>query len=398
VGRVRLGLIVQRYGDEVVGGAEIHARLVAEHLAARHEVEVLTTTAADYRTWRGFYAPGPATVGGLPLVRFPVVRERVERDFDELSNRCCYFEHTPEDERLWIEEHGPVAPGLVEHLQREHARYERLIFFCYRYWTSYQGLKVAPGKSLLVPTAEHDRVLYFGLFGEMLRQPRAIVYNSVEERDLIWRVTKNRSVAGEVVGVGINEAPYPPEDEIRKKYDLPERYVLYVGRIEREKGCLELLSHFLRFVHETGSRLQLVLVGARVDQVPDHPSVTYLGVVPDEDKLGLMAACELLVMPSRYESLSMVLLEAWSVGTPALVNGDCEVLRGQCYRSNGGLMYRDYAELAEALQWLLEHPAEARLIGAQGREYYEQNYAWPVIDAKYDRLLELEPEPTARGG
>jgi glycosyltransferase involved in cell wall biosynthesis len=388
---MKLAVIVQRYGDEVVGGAEIHARLVAERLARRHDVQVLASTAVDYRTFRNHYPPGPASVDGVPVLRFPVARERIAADFDELSNRCCYFEHTPEDERLWVEEQGPVCPELLEHLRREHGRYDRLIYFCYRYWTSFHGLAVAPGKSLLVPTAEHDRVLYFELFRQMLRTPRAIVYNSVEERDLIWQVCGNRHVAGDVVGVGIREAPWPDAEAVRKKYDLPERYVLYVGRIEREKGCLDLLSHFLRYVHETGSRLQLVLAGQRVDHVPDHPSVTYLGVVPEADKLGLMAAAEVFLMPSRYESLSMVLLEAWSTGTPSLVNGDCEVLRGQTYRANGGLLYRDHAEFAEALDWLLAHPEQARVLGAQGCEYYRQNYAWPVVMSKYERLLELDP-------
>lgn len=389
---MRLAVIVQRYGEEVVGGAEIHARLVAEHLAERHEVEVYTSTAVDYRTFRNHYAPGEAEVNGLRVRRFPVARERIEKDFDELSNRCCYFEHTLEDERLWIEEQGPVCPALLDALHREHERFDRLIFFCYRYWTSYHGLRVAPYKSLLVPTAEHDRVIYFGVFGQMLRSPLTIVYNSVEERELIQRVCKNPDVAGDVVGVGIRELPHAGADEVRKKHDLPEPYALYVGRIEREKGCLDLLQHFLRHVHETGSRLQLVLAGQRIDRVPDHPSVTYLGVVPDQDKLGLMAAAEALLMPSRYESLSMVLLEAWSVGTPALVNGDCEVLRGQCYRANGGLMYRDYAEFSESLSWLLTHRDEARILGRQGRDYFERNYRWPVIDAKYDRLLDLRAE------
>ncbi len=384
---MKIGLVVQRYGDEIVGGAEIHARFVAERLARRHEVEVLTTTAIDYRTFGNEYPPGLCSVGGLPVRRFTVDRERVQEDFDEISNQCCYFDHGMADEKQWLDEHGPVSGGLLSYLRQEHRRFHRLIFFCYRYWTTYYGLAVAPEKSILVPTAEHDRVLYFQIFADLFQKPVAIAYNSIEERELIQRITQNGHVRGTVVGVGIREIPHPKGAELRKMLDLPEPFALYVGRIEREKGCLDLLSHFLRHIHETGDRLQLVLAGKRVDGVPDHPSVTYLGVVPDDQKLGLMATAEMLIMPSRYESLSMVLLEAWSRGTPALVNGDCEVLRGQCYRSNGGLLYRDYAEFSEALQWLRGHRAEARRMGMQGRAYFRAHYDWSVIEQKYEWLL-----------
>jgi glycosyltransferase involved in cell wall biosynthesis len=75
------------------------------------------------------------------------------------------------------------------------------------------------------------------------------------------------------------------------------------------------------------------------------------------------------------------------MGRPALVNGRCAVLRGQVQRANGGLYYTSYEEFAETLQWLLTHPAEADAMGRSGRAYFEANYAWDVVMAKYDRLL-----------
>jgi len=92
-------------------------------------------------------------------------------------------------------------------------------------------------------------------------------------------------------------------------------------------------------------------------------------------------------MPSRHESLSMVVLESWMMQRPVLVNGDCEVLRGQVLRADGGLYYRRYEEFAAAMDLLLQEPALAERLGRQGQAYFEANYAWPRILEKYERLL-----------
>ena len=130
---MRLGLVVQRYGPEVVGGAELHCRWVAEHLAARHQVEVLTTTATDYLTWQNDLAPGVSQVNGVTVRRFPVASPRDHERFDPIANQVCFFEHTDDEERRWMEEHGPVTPGLVHHLETRGGDYDVLIFFSYRY-------------------------------------------------------------------------------------------------------------------------------------------------------------------------------------------------------------------------------------------------------------------------
>src|SRR6185295_10947624 len=152
-GPMRIGLVVQRFGQDVIGGAELHARWIAQHLAERHRVEVLTTCALDYITWENAYEPGETTVAGLPVRRFPVARRRTPEGFDDLSSKVHFFDHSDDEERRWMEEHGPVTPELLDHLGAHHPDYDALLFFSYRYWTTYHGLAVAPQKSLLVATA-----------------------------------------------------------------------------------------------------------------------------------------------------------------------------------------------------------------------------------------------------
>ena len=78
---MKLAVVVQRYGAEINGGAELHARYIAAHLARHVEVEVLTSCARDYITWANDYAPGTTTEGGVPVRRFPVSRTRSPQEF-----------------------------------------------------------------------------------------------------------------------------------------------------------------------------------------------------------------------------------------------------------------------------------------------------------------------------
>ena len=384
---MKVAFVVQRYGTEVVGGAELHCRWIAEHVAERHEVEVLTTTATDYMSWQNVLPEGEARVNGVRVRRFPVARARDIRSFDPVANKVCFFEHSDEEERRWLEEHGPVTPALVEHLRRHQAEYDAIVFFSYRYWTTYFGMQVAPHKSLLVPTAEHDRVLYLRLFQSFFKLPAAIAFNTPEERELVERVTGNPGLPGEVVGTGIVRPAEVPVAEVAPRLDLLGDYFVYVGRIEPEKGCAVMIDHFLRWQRETRATATLALFGRATMTFSENAHVRLMGVVPDGEKLAAIARARALVMPSRHESLSMVVLESWMMERPVLVNGDCEVLRGQVLRADGGLYYRRYEEFASAMDLLLQEPALADRLGRQGQAYFEANYAWPRILEKYERLL-----------
>jgi glycosyltransferase involved in cell wall biosynthesis len=384
---VKIAFVVQRYGPEVVGGAELHCRWVAERLALRHQVTVLTTTATDYLSWDNVLAPGESAHNGVRILRFKVARPRRIESFDPIANKVCFFDHTDEDEQAWLVEHGPVCPDLIDHLRRQQDQFDALIFFSYRYWTSFMGLQIAPHKSLLVPTAEHDRALYLRIFRRLFQLPAAIVFNTEEERELIERVTGNQGLLGDVVGTGIVRPASIPTGEVAPRLDLLTDYLIYVGRIEPEKGCAVLVDHFLRYQRETASPLTLVLAGRSTMTIEENLHLRLLGVVTEAEKLAAIGRARALVMPSRHESLSMVVLESWMMGRPVLVNGDCEVLRGQVLRADGGLYYRRYEEFAAALDLLREDPALCDTLGRQGQAYFEANYSWEVVMAKYEALL-----------
>lgn len=393
---MKLAFVVQRYGLEINGGAELHCRWVAEHLKKYAGVEVLTTKAADYITWKNAYGRDVEEVNGIRVRRFPVVRTRDPRRFGKLQDWLLSHEHQDSDELRWLDEEGPRAPGLIQYLKDNRSAFDYFLFFSYRYYHSYWGIKTVPRQSILVPTAERDPVVGFRIFQDLFRSPRAIVYNSVEERQMINDVSGNQQVPGDVVGVGTEVPGSYSGEAFRRKHSLSGPYVLYLGRIDENKGCHKLFEYFLRFKQESGSEVKLVLAGNTVLQVPSHPDIRYLGFLGDGEKFDALDGAELLVMPSFYESLSMVTLEAWAAGKPVLANALCDVLKGQCLRSNGGLYYETYPEFREALGLLLGSPRLRRALGESGRRYFEANYTWDVIEKKYLALFSrMEKERNA---
>jgi glycosyltransferase involved in cell wall biosynthesis len=205
-----------------------------------------------------------------------------------------------------------------------------------------------------------------------------------------------RKGPGVVVGVGSAIPERTQPWRFRKKFNVKRPFAIYIGRIDENKGCAELFAFFERYAVMYPRGLDLVLVGSRVLEIPKHPRIRHVGYLADEDKFDALAAADVLVMPSRFESLSMVALEAWALGKPVLANGHCDVLRGQAIRSNGGLYYENFEEFAEALYALEAAGPLGGMLGRNGRDFFRRHYTWPVIERKYLEMFErLKREPPA---
>ncbi len=118
---MKLAVVVQRYGAQINGGAELHARYIVELLAKHHTVEVLTTCASDYVTWRNEIAAGTETLRGVPIRRFPVSQERVPEQFARDSVQVFDRPHSIADELAWLDSEGPTSPALIAHLRAHEA-------------------------------------------------------------------------------------------------------------------------------------------------------------------------------------------------------------------------------------------------------------------------------------
>ncbi len=394
---MKLAVVVQRYGTDINGGAELHARYMAERLSRHAQVEVLTTCAKDYVTWRNEWPAGVEEINGLTVRRFPVDHERRPEQFGRHSRRVFDHPHSVADEIAWLDSEGPASPALVDHLVATSADIDFAILFSYRYYHAWHAARRLPAKAILVPTAERDPAIGLSIFGPTFRGVRGVMYNSHEERAMIQAATGNQDVPGVIVGVGSEIPPATDAARFRGAYGIQRPFAIYVGRIDENKGCGELFSHFRRYAATFPRGLNLVLVGSAMMPVPSHPRIHHLGFLPDQDKFDAMAAADLLIMPSYFESLSMVALEAWALGRPVLANGRCDVLRGQCIRSAGGLYYESYEEFAEALYSLESNGPLHATLGRNGAEYFRTHYTWPVVERKYLQMFDQLKRHDGRG-
>jgi glycosyltransferase involved in cell wall biosynthesis len=382
---VKLACVVHRFGADIAGGSEGHCRLVAQHLAGSHDVTIVTTCAKDHITWRNHYRAGESRDGALRVLRFAVARERSMQRFMDLSDRVFADGASAAEEQQWFRENGPEAPELLAHLRQHGGDYDRVLFWAYRYYDAYFGVPLVGDRAVLVPTAEEDPLIHVDAVRALFALPRGFIFLTPEEAVLVGaRTPAGRPSA--IIGCGLD--PVSPSGD-RASLDalgVRDPFVLYLGRVDPNKGCGAMLRHFEKYA-ALGRGVQLAVAGPASMPIPEHPLIRPLGFVSDEVREALLAHARALVMPSPFESLSMVLLEAWNRGLPALVNARCKVLRGQVERADGGLYYGNAVEFIAALDYLIDHPEEARQLGRQGLAYVDREYRWGTVMEKVERVL-----------
>jgi glycosyltransferase involved in cell wall biosynthesis len=362
-------------------------------MAQYWRTEILTTCALDYMTWENFYPPGAEQLGATTVRRFPVDQPRDVESFNRLSGELHsrQAEASLAEQEDWMRAQGPVSTALLDYLRAEKDRYDIFIFYGYLYATTYFGLRLVSEKAWLEPLAHDEWTMFFSMWDKFFSLPAGFIFNSEAEREFLRRRFPATVLPGPITGVGI-EAPRSIDvEKFRSRYNLTLPYLLYVGRVDESKGCGALFQYFIRWKKESGDSRKLVLLGKEVMPVPFHDDIVHLGFVDDEQKWAALQGCDWLIMPSAHESLSMALLEAWAVGRPALVNGQCEVLVRHCQESHGGLWYNDFAEWSAALS---TPDAKTKLIlGRQGKAYVEERYSWARVEACYLEAIRHGPVP-----
>ncbi len=407
---MKIAFIIQRYGAEILGGSEYHCRLIAERLAAKHDVEVLTTCARDYITWENEYPEGSDRIRGVTVRRFKNARTRDIASFNQYSDWIFNHQHTRDDEMSWLEQQGPWCPALIEHLTRHHRQYDAMIFFTYLYAPTVLGLAIDPARSILVPTAHNEPAIHLGIYRELFAKPAAVAFNTEVEKNFLKTTFEFRAAAEETVGCGVDllldaaqaDDPEPEDDDeihkrlpqhlrargaqFRRRHRLQGQFLLYGGRIDAGKGCEELIEYFTSY-KEQGGEAALTLMGVKLMQLPEVPWVRFAGLLSERERLQALEAATIVVVPSPLESLSLLALEAMAVGTPVLCNARSEVLVDHCVNSNAGLFYANREEFLECTKLLLADERMRERMGRNGKEYVKRNYRWDVILSKYDRLI-----------
>jgi glycosyltransferase involved in cell wall biosynthesis len=272
-----------------------------------------------------------------------------------------------------------------------------------------------------VPTAHDEPAIHLDIYKDLFTLPAGIAYNTEVERRFLTGHFSIRAVAEETIGCGVDllqgrgdaqrqeDGEPGPLDEpdladakddqeplpdhiagrgamFRRRHRLYGPLALYGGRIDPGKGCEELIEYFSSYV-QGGGDATLVLMGVKLMQLPEERWIRFAGLLSERERLHALEAATVVTVPSPYESLSLLALEAFAVGTPILANARSDVLVDHCLRSNAGLFYADRDEFVEALKLLMSDTGLRAAMGQNGREYVRKNYRWDVILSKYERML-----------
>lgn len=408
----KLAVVVQRYGIEVNGGAEYHARVLAEKLAKKYSVEILTTTAIDYKNWENHYPEGIEFINNIRVFRFPTINKKTKATkiarrklilsfkisrllqtfsilnfFEKKINITNVSEKHIEN---WIDGQGPYCPDLIQYIAKNKNSYDIFIFFTYLYYPTVKGMPLVAEKSIFVPTAHNEKILFTKAYEEIFSIPKFIMYNTISEKKLVENHFKNISENSDFAGVGIEK--YNDEIERLPEGLNPKKYFLYIGRIDAAKGCEQLLKYYMSFIkkHPNYKDYLLVLVGKNHMKKINHPNIIYTGFVNESLKYSLLKNAKALLMSSFYESLSLVTLEAMNEGIPVIINKKCEVLYNHILASNTGAAYESEETFSVILENYINKSLESLINeGNLAQKYVEKNYRWQLILEKFEKAINL---------
>jgi glycosyltransferase involved in cell wall biosynthesis len=416
---VKFAFVTPRYGAEIVGGPEHAARLLAEHVSERHDVDVLTTTGRDPLTWKNEYAEGSDRVRGVLVRRFSINQLHDQIAFQQLSRRVFAGGPSRQDELEWVRRLGPSSPGLIDFIKRQHRNYDALVFFSLFHPTTVQGFAVAPERSALFPYLQVHPALRFGIWSELLAPARSLGFFSGSERRVARAFLPTAAGVEEIVGVGVDtprQQSYPrhqqdpadnpegdeeaadAEDEapaeyltgrgipFRRRHRLYGPFALYGGRVEPDNGCEEMLEYFDTFASGDGDTA-LVLMGVKMMKVPEAPYVRLPGVLPDRERMIAYEAADVTLAPASNDLLAEPVLESLAVGTPVVAAAMNEAAVEHVRRSNAGLYYASREEFVEGLRLLTSNTRLREKMGENGRQYIRQHYRWDAVLSRFERLI-----------
>lgn len=391
----RLLFVPPRYGSDISGGAERLMRWMAESChAAGCEVVVATTCALDHETWANALPEGRTEDNGIAVHRFRVTT-RDEARHHQLLTRMMAQGHLSELDATDLMATSIWSAGLQGFVDDEGAAVDAIVLAPYLFGTTFWGAQSWPEKTIVVPCLHDEPFAYLAPVQRMLRGVAGLSFNSAGEAALAEKLLG--PVKGSVVGMGLDASEHLPSTSPPPSPLDPGTYFLYAGRVEQGKRVHVAAEYVAALARSRGDGVRLAILGSGSWRPPPElrPYVVMLGFVSEEEKRAAMAGAIALVNPSELESFSIVLMESWLQGRPALVAEGSDVMRDHCVRSGGGLAFRDADSFVTAAGSLLDDPHLATAMGIKGRDYVLAEYD-PVIVTR--RFLAMVDEVVAASG
>lgn len=400
----RFAFVVPRFGETIAGGAETLVGALARRLADRgDEVEVFTTCARDNRTWANEFRAGEAREFGLVVKRFPVDARDLERWIPRQIKISAGEVLPLEDQLDWMA-HGVNSRGLYEHIATVGHTFDALFFAPYLFATTFWGAQIHPERSYLIPCLHDEAYAYVDVVQSMFRRVAGALFNAVPEHELACSLYG--PIPGGEVGMGFEPFERTYVESLGPFFGERFPYLVYVGRKEGGKNVPQLVDYFCA-AKEHGAidpELKLVIAGAgsfddvRRPEALKRSDIIDLGHLSEEEKHRLVRHAHALCQLSCNESFSIVIMEAWLLGTPVVVHARCAVTTHHAVSSGGGLYVATADEFAGVVAELSAEPELRRTMARAGERYVRSNYAWTAVLARFDAVVGalLETRPTVQ--
>lgn len=407
----KIAFVVVRYGLDINGGAEYHARMLAERLVGKYHVEVLTTCVKDYVTGKNEYPEGETMVDEVLVRRFnadPIEKEqhylywrktKKARKLRRLLYQCHLltpisylfpiWTYQMDDEIKMLNSNVFYSSSLFSFIKERKDDYKAIIPISLDYPQMYYTALYASEKVIMIPTMHYHSVSFRSILTSIFTKVAYIGFNTYAEEKLGERIFGRAIAPHGVISVSVNLAEPADWEHTQVKYGLPQEYLLYVGRIEVNK-LHHLFDYFLDYKKKyPDSRLKLVMVGALFCEPFNHPDIIYTGFVDENEKIAIIKHAKIIINPSKYESLSLILLEAMSLKKAMLVNGLCAVLKEHCQKSdNAALAYTTKRNFMRRLHQIDFSEQLRQEMGEKGYDYVQRNYKWELIMERLIKQIE----------
>lgn len=384
----KLGFVIPWFGFDIPGGAEAELKGLILHLyEAGIEVEVLTTCVYSFLSnWNcNYHKAGTSIEKGIAVRRF-VVRERNDEQFNQVNIKLMnnQIPLSEMEEAVFVTE-MVNSPDLCQYIRNNKDEYSLFVFIPYMFGTTYFGIQECYEKAVMIPCFHDESYVYMECFRQKFSKVAGMIFHAKPEEELANKVYDLSGVNTKVLGEGVYTKYIFDAERFRKKYHMQNPFILYAGRKDEGKNIYTLINNFREYKLRNGINLKLILIGGGELKIPAEiaSDVIDLGFVDEQDKFDAYAAASLLCQPSKNESFSLVIMESWICKRPVLVHEECNVTKHFAVASNGGLYFKNYFDFEGAVNFVLENPEVADVMGMSGREFVLSNFSWDVIVESY---------------
>lgn len=382
-------IIVTPWFERFAGGAELLARGMARELNKRgvHAMVLTTCSRSPFDSWwEDYYEPGVYQIAGVETRRFAT--DKTGQPYVAVIHKLQRGESlTAQDEQDFFT-YGINSSTLIEAVREYIDRDYEIIALPYFHGLTSSAVNSYPGKISLVPCFHDEPQFYWGTTAQLLRNAKHIFFNSAEEKQLAikqyGRLVGRKIVESVVAGVGVELPVCAAEVPDRATAPLPESYFVYAGRKEVGKNVHLLCQWFSAYAEKFRTSTKLVFIGGGDESlIPSSEQFLDFGFVSEEAKQRIIGRSMGIINLSENESFSIVIMEGWLLGVPAVVSANCAVTMNHVRRCDGGLYVSTSDEFALALKYLEEQAGLRETLAANGRAYVRRAFSFDAVLSRY---------------